>query len=93
MRQIQRQDRVAGLQCRTEDGDVGRGAGVGLNVYEVGIEELLGALACQVFDGVHVDTAAVVAPARISLGVLVREDRGVRGAHRARHVVLRRDQL
>ena len=93
MGQIQSKYRIAGLEDGEIDGHVGLGAAVGLHVGVVGPEELLGAIAGQVLDPIHVHAAAVVAPARVALGVLV----GEVGAHGLQDgqggIVLGGDQL
>ena len=53
----------------------------------------LGAVDGQLLDDVDELAAAVVAPARVALGVLVGEDRALRLEHGAADDVLRRDQL
>ena len=61
--------------CKVDevDGRVGLGAGVRLHVDVLGAEELLGPVAGQVLGHVDELAAAVVALARIALGVLVRQ--------------------
>ena len=49
-------------------GEVGLGAGVGLNIGVVGTEKLLGPLDGDVFHHVHALTAAVVTLARVARG-------------------------
>ena len=92
---LQRQPHVgiAGLHQRHEGGLVGAGARVRLHVGEAAVEELLGALDRQRLHLVHVLAAAVVAVARIALGVLVGEHAAGRLEHRAGDDVLRGDQL
>ena len=93
LRQIHAEERVA----RLEEGEHRRGvrlrAGVRLHVRVLGAEELLRAIDRELLDLVHDLAAAVVALARQSLGVLVRERRAHRLEHRRRHEVLARDQL
>ena len=60
-----------GFERREVDGHVGLAARVGLHVGVLGAEELLGAVAGQVLDHVDELAAAVVAPARIALGVFI----------------------
>ena len=67
------EDRVAGLQRGEEHGLVGLRAGVRLHVGGLGVEQLLGALDRDLLDDVDELAAAVVALARIALGVLVGE--------------------
>src|SRR5579859_999382 len=56
-------------------------------------EEFLGAVARQIFNYVRIDAAAVIALARISLGVLVGEHRTSSLKHSFAYEVLRGDQL
>ncbi len=48
-------------------------AGVRLHIDVLGAEQLLGAIAGQIFDHVDVLAAAVIAPAGIAFGIFVRE--------------------
>ena len=64
---------VAGVEQREVDGHVRVGTGVRLHVGVVGTEERLRAFACEILDLVDDLVAAVVALARIALGVLVGE--------------------
>ena len=66
---------------------------VGLDVGEGGAEQLLGTVDGQLLDHVDVLAAAVVAPPRVALGVLVRRDTADRLQDGARYEVLRRDHL
>ena len=91
--QVHGEDRVPGHELREIDRHVRLRAGVGLYVHRLAAEELLRALLGERLDLVHVDAAAVVALARVPLGVLVREDRALRLEHRLAHVVLGGDQL
>ena len=75
--EAQAHHRVARLEQGQVDGHVGVGAGVRLHVGVLGAEQRLRPLAGQVLDLVDDLVAAVVALARIALGVLVREDRAV----------------
>ena len=85
--------RVARLQERVVDGHVRLRAGVRLHVDVLGAEELLRAIARQVLGNVDDLAAAVVAPARVALGVLAGEDAAHRLEHREARVVLGGDQL
>ena len=87
------QDGGALLEQRLVHGQVGVGAGVRLDVGVLGAEEGGAAVAGEVLDLVDDVVAAVVAPARVPLGVLVGEDRAGRRHDRRRGEVLRRDQL
>jgi hypothetical protein len=62
---------------RLEKGKVGRGIGLGprvrLHVHVLGAEELLGPLDGEFLDDVDELAAPVVAPARVTLGVFVRQ--------------------
>ena len=92
-RQRQPEDGVAGLGQRQQHRLVGLAAGARLHVGEVAVEQLLGALDGQRLGLVDVLAAAVVAPARIALGILVGERRAGGLQHRAADDVLRGDQL
>ena len=91
--EVHGEDGVAGLQQREEDRLVGLAARVGLDVGEARAEELAGPLDRQRLGHVDELAAAVVALARIALGVLVRHHRALRLEHGAADDVLRRDQL
>jgi hypothetical protein len=84
---------VAGVQHRLVGAHVGVGARVGLHVGVVGAEEGLHPLDRERLDVVDDRVAAVVALARISLGVLVGEGAADGLHHRGRGEVLARDQL
>ena len=86
-------DGVAGLQQGEEHRLVGLRAGVRLHVGEVGAEQLLHAVDRQLLGHVDELAAAVVALARIALGVLVGELGALGLHHRRGGVVLRSDQL
>ena len=93
VRQRHRQHRVAGLQERAVDGEVGVGARVRLQVGVLGAEQLLGPVDADLLGPVDHLAAAVVALARVALGVLVAQRAAERGQHRRRGEVLARDQL
>ena len=86
------QHRVAGLQERGVDREVGGRARERLHVGVLDAEERLGAPRRQPLDAVDDGVALVVAAARVALGVLVDQHRAARGQHRGRRVVLGRDQ-
>ena len=71
------EDGVARLAPSEINGFVGVGAGMGLDVGMVGMEELLGALNGEGFNFVHVFVAAVVALTGVAFAIFVGED----GAH------------
>ena len=81
VREIEAENRVAGLQDRRIGRGVGLRAGVRLHVDVLAAEDLLGAIAGQVLDHVGVLAAAVVAAAGVALGVFIGED----GAGRLEH--------
>ena len=87
------QDGGAGLEQRLVDGEIGVGAGVGLHVGVVGPEQGGGPVAGQVLDLVDDLVAAVVALARVALGVLVGQHRARGGQHGRGGEVLRGDEL
>ncbi len=93
MREVHRQDPVAGLQHGEIDRHVGLRAGVRLHVDVLGAEKLLGAVDGQLLDDVDVLTAAIPAPAWIALGVFVREAGALRLHDRPGGEILRGDQL
>ena len=84
---------VARREHREVDGHVRLRAGVRLDVRVLGAEERLRALARQLLHLVDDLAAAVVALARVALGVLVRRRRADRLEHRRPGEVLGRDQL
>ena len=85
--------RVARLQQRLVDAHVGVGARVRLHVGVIGAEQRLDPVDRQLLDVVDDRVAAVVALARVALGVLVGQHRAGRGHHRRRGEVLAGDQL
>ena len=85
--------RVARLQHGHVDGDVRLRAGVRLHVGVLGAKERLRAVDGQLLDAIHEFAAAVVALARIALGVLVGEDRAHRFEHGFGNKIFRRNQL
>ena len=93
VRQAHAEDRVAGFQRGEEHRLVRLCTGMGLNVDELRVEQLLGTLDCQRFRNVDELAAAVVALAGIAFRVLVRELRPLRGHDRRARVVLRGDEL
>ena len=91
--EIEAHEGVARLEQREEHRLVHLAAGVRLDIGEVAVEQLLGAVDGQLLGDIHVLAAAVVALARIALGIFVGHDRALRFKHGARHDVLRSDQL
>ena len=71
--EIHSQHGVAGLEEGQEHRLVGLGTGVRLHVGTIGAEQFLGAIDGKLLDHVDVLAAAVVALARIALGILVGE--------------------
>ena len=69
--QAHAEDGVAGVEQRQVHRGVGRGTGMRLDVGVVGAEQLPGAVDGQLLDLVDVFAAAVVALARIALGIFV----------------------
>ena len=82
-----------GLEQGLVHGEVGVGAGMGLDVGVLGTEERLGPVPGQVLHLVDDLVPAVVAASGVSLGVLVGQDRARRRQHRRGREVLRRDEL
>ncbi|GAA3044020.1 hypothetical protein GCM10020000_24360 [Streptomyces olivoverticillatus] len=91
--EVQTQDGVAGVEQREHRGRVGLRAGVRLDVGVLGTEERLDPVDRDLLDDVDVLAAAVVAAARVALGVLVGEDRALGLHDRDRSEVLRGDHL
>lgn len=86
-------EEVTGFEEGLHDGLIGLCAAVGLNVGECCAEELFGAIACDGFDLVVIDAAAVIASPGITLGVLVGQARA-HGVHDGRRdMVLAGDKL
>ena len=93
VRQRHAHERLARLDDGHERGEVGLRAGVGLHVGVLGAEQLLQPVDGQLLHLVDDLAAAVVPPARISLGVLVGERRAHGVDDRPAGEVLARDQL
>ena len=87
------EQRVAGLGQGEVGRHVGLRAGVRLDVGVLGAEELLGPVDGELLDLVHHLAAAVVALARVALGVLVGEGRAGGLQHRRGDEVLAGDEL
>ena len=93
MGQLEAEDLVARVDQGVQHGGVGRGAGVRLDVGVLGAEQLLGAGDREVLRDVDLLAAAVVAAARVALGVLVGQHGALRLQDRAGDEVLARDHL
>ena len=93
MRQAHGEDGLAGLDEGAVRREVGARAAVRLEVRVLGAEELLGALDADDLRLVDLRAAAVVALARVSLGVLVAQRRAERGEDGGRGEVLAGDEL
>ena len=91
--EIEAHEGVAGLQQRQEHRLVHLAAGIRLHIGELRAEQFLGALDRQRFGDVDPFAAAVIAIARIALGIFVGHHRALRFQHRAADDVFRRDQL
>jgi len=87
------QNGVTGLQESRVDRLVGLGTRMGLHVGVFGAEQRLAAVDGELLGDVDVLAAAVVALARIALGVLVGQHRTLGREHARTSVVLRGDQL
>ena len=93
VRERHAEERVAGFeQCRIHR-EVGLRSGVRLDVRILGVEQFFGALDRQPLRDIDVLAAAVIAFARVALGILVREHRTLRRKHARARVILRRDQF
>ena len=88
MREAEAHDPVARLQQRVVDGRVGLRARVRLDVRVLGAEQRLRAVDRELLDHVDELAAAVVALARIALGVLVGQDPALTLQHGLGHEVL-----
>ena len=93
VRELEREDRVARFQAGEVDGHVRLRTRVRLHVRVLRAEELLRAVDGQLLDLVDHLAAAVVAPAGIPLGVLVRRHAADCLQHRRPGEVLGGDQL
>ena len=93
VREVHAEDRVAGLEDGQVDRHVGLCARMRLHVGVIGAEQRLGARDRERLGDVDEFAAAVVAFARVSLGVLVRQHRAGGFENRAADEVLGRDQL
>ena len=93
VRQAHAEYRVARLQQRKTGGCIGLRSGMRLYIGIVGTKQLFSALDRQLFSHVDVFTATVVAFARISLGVFVREYRALCRQDPRTGVILGGDQL
>ncbi|OEI67447.1 molybdenum cofactor biosynthesis enzyme [Curtobacterium sp. ER1/6] len=91
--ELETEDGVAGGGDGVQDGGVRAGAGVRLHVRVRSAEEGLRAVDGELLGDVDELAAAVVALARVALGVLVRQDGALRLEDGARHEVLGRDHL
>ena len=91
--EIEAHDGVAGLQNGGESGLVGLRSGVRLHVDVLGVEELFGAVAREVFHFIGILAAAVITLAGIAFGVLVGEDAAGGFEHGFRGEILARDQF
>ena len=91
--EVEAHDDVAGRQHRGISRLVGLRTGVRLHVDVLGVEELFGAIASQVFDHVGEFATAVVALGGIAFGVLIGKDAAGGFQNRFRDEVLAGDQL
>jgi hypothetical protein len=92
-REVEAHEGVARLHQRHEHGLVGLAARIRLDIGELAAEQPAGALDGELLGDVDELAAAIVAPARIALGVFVGHHRALRLEHGARDDVLRGDQL
>ena len=91
--EIETHERVARLHEGHEGALIGLAAGIGLDVGEPAVEQLAGALDRQILRDVDELAATVIAPARIAFCIFVGQHGALRLEHRARHDILRGDQL
>ena len=92
-REVEAHECVARLHQRHEHGSISRRAGMRLHVCELASEKPRNPFNRKAFDNVDVLAAAVIAPARIALGILVGQDRTLRFQHRLADDVFGRDQF
>jgi hypothetical protein len=93
VRKIHSENLVTVLNRREVDGHVCLRAAVRLHVRVIGAKQLLRAIDRGLFDNVGPLATTVVALARITLGVLVREHRPGSLQHRFADEIFRRDQF
>ncbi len=91
--QIHAHNRVAGLEQGEEDGEVGLGTGVGLDVGMGRAEQFFDPIDGDLFDFVHEFAAAVVALAGQTFRVLVGQHRSLRRHHGGGGEILAGDQF
>ena len=91
--QIHRQDLVAGLEKGEVDRRVGRCPRMRLHIGVLRPKKLFGPIDRRLLHHIHMLTAAVPAPARIALGILVRQTTALHLHHRRTGEVLRGDQF
>ena len=91
--EVEPHEGVARLQQRQEHRLVHLAAGIRLDVGEIAGKQLLRPLDGEFLGDVDELAAAIVALARIALGIFVGHDRALRLEHGARHDVFRGDQL
>ena len=91
--EIKAEEGVARLQQREEHRLVGLAARIRLHIGELAIEESGDALDRQRLNDIDILAAAIIAPARIALRILVGEHRTLRIEHRLGDNILRSDQF
>ena len=91
--EVHAQHRVAGLEEREVHGHVGLRTGVRLDVGVARAEELLGAVARDVFSLIDKLAATIIALARVAFGVLVGHDRADGFDDGGRNVILAGDHF
>ena len=92
-RQAETENRVTRFDQRHQGALVRLGAGVRLHIGKLAVEQALGPVNGELLDHVDILAAAVVAPARVTLGILVREHRSHGLDYGLGDNVLRRNQL
>jgi hypothetical protein len=73
-RQRHAEEGIAGLEEGHQDGVVGLGPGMGLDVGESTLEQLFGAIDCELVNDVDVLPTSIVAPAGVTFGIFVGQD-------------------
>ena len=93
VREIHRQDAIAGFDGGEIDRHVGLRSAMRLHVDMLGAEDFQGAIDRQLLDDIDVLTTAIPAFPRITFGVLVGQAGTLRLHHRAAGEIFRRDEL
>ena len=93
MFQIHSQNRIAGFEHRQIDRHVGLRTGMGLDIHMIGLEQLFGPVARQIFGDIDKLAPAVIALAGIAFGIFHRHHTPQRFQHPRAHQIFGRNQL